>query len=500
MTDQNSKIGKEKSAKEKIPEVRRAVSDVGQVGSGVEKVGEGFYDVIAGGANAGKEVVEFAGREVASGAKITAKVESESAKLVAGELGRIVSLPYKKRRNIRDFFLYSRKGVITGSADDDPSSVVTYAQSGAIAGFSQLWLLLISTPMLIAIEEMTARIGVVTKKGLGRIISERFGMRVGVPVALAILITNFIIIGADIAAMSNILGTILGISWFWLILPIGLLIAIFLVTKGYAVISRYLFVVTLALLAYVVSTFMMHPPWMQILHGTFLPSISFGHDWWLVAVALVGGTLSAYNFFWQTTEEVEENVRVKDLGKTQTGVTAGMIWSNMISFFIIVATATVFAGKNVFISSPQSAALALKPLAGNFSFALFSIGILGAGLIALPVMAATSAYVISDVFHWREGLDRKFSEARGFYIVIIFSVLASGLVALFGIDPMRMLLYSQVIAGILVPILLVITLKIANSKEIMGEHKNKFWSNAGGWFAFVVMMALILMMILQWLK
>ena len=462
---------------DKVPEADVVKDDIKQFGDGVKEIGEGTVDVVAG----------------------TVKTGADVAKLGAEEAAALITLPYKKRRNIADFFSLSRKGVITGAADNDPSAVVTYAQAGAYAGYSQLWLLLISTPMLIAIEEMTARIGVVTKKGLGRVMAEKFGVWPAFFIALLIMITNFIMIGADIAAMSNILGAILGINWYYLILPIGLIIVAFLITKGYAIISRYLFIVTLAFIAYIISGFLIHAPWLTIAHDTFVPVIQSKPGWWLVAVGLLGTTLSPYTFFWQATEEVQEGVTVKDLRKSQIGVTTGMIWCNLISFFIIITTATVFAGKNILLSSPQEAALALRPLAGNLSFALFSIGILGAGLVALPVAAATSAYVLSDVFNWRSNLDRKFSKAEGFYFVIILSILASGVMALFGVNPMLMLLYSQVIAAFLVPVLIILTLVISNSKEIMGEHKNRFWSNLGGWFSLIVMLAAIVMLVRQWI-
>jgi len=393
---------------------------------------------------------------------------------------------HKKRRHISHFFRYSKDGVITGSADNDPSGIVTYTQVGAATGFSQLWLLLLSLPMLTVVEEMSARVGVVTKKGLNKVIAHHFGKKLGIFAAVVVSICNIATIGADVAAMASIGSIVSGISINILVVALTVFFGYFIIKENYQTLSRFLFLLTPIFLLYVATAIVVNPSWIEVFRNTFIPSGFAGSEYLVLAVALLGTTISPYLLFWQTTEEVEEHKTVPDLKDENKGVFFGMAYSHFIFYFIIVASGAVFFGNHVIIDTAQAAAEALKPLAGDWAFLLFSLGILGAGTIAVPVLASSTGYVVADTLDLQEGVSKPYKKAHGFYGVILASLVVGMVIALSGLNPMQMLIYSQVLNGILMPILLFLLIRVTSNKEIMGEHINSRLANGVGWLTVLV--------------
>ncbi len=393
---------------------------------------------------------------------------------------------YKKRRHLKNHFAISQDGVITGAADNDPAGIGTYLQVGATTGLSLVWLVPLIIPLVVAVEEMSARIGVVTKKGLNSIIRNRYGVGVAYLAAAIVIICNIVTIAADIGAMSEILSVLLGISWLWFIPIITLLLVLLLVFKGYKALSRFLIIITLILLLYVAAGLMMKPDWGAVLNDIFQPVFKLDNIFLLAAVGFIGTTISPYLIFWQTTAEVEDKKTVANLRNEASGVIAGFIYSNLIAFFIILTAALTFMGHN-FIPTTTEAALALKPLAGHWAFIIFAVGIFGSGILGVPVLAASTAYAGIEALKGKEGLDHTFRQARGFYTILISALVLASMLLFINIEPMLMLLYSQVLNGILTPILVVLLLLLTNNKKIMGKHTNGFWSNLLGVASLILM-------------
>ncbi len=408
----------------------------------------------------------------------------------------------KHRRTLWDFIRPRKSGVITGAADNDPSGIVTYTQTGAVAGLGLLWTVLFSLPMLVVVEEMSTRVGIVTKRGLNKIISAKFGFASAVFTALIVAVCNTLTIGANLAFMSQIASIFSGIpAQYWVGL-FGLILLFILLKKGYAIISRYLLFITPIFLLYIISAFMVPDiPWANVVVNTVVPRLNLS-DFSVIMLALgvFGTTVSPYLIFWQTTEEIEEKKKVKDIDEESAGVVSGMFFTQTVFFFIVLVAALVLHGQVGEVETAEQAALALKPLAGNISFFIFSIGIMASGLLAVPVLTASTAYTVADTFNWKEGLDKKQIHASGFYTIIILAMIAGIGIALSGFSPVMMLVYSQVLNGVLVPILLVYLILIANDKKIMGQHRNSFLANLISWVTVLVMGSLTLLMIWSWFK
>lgn len=398
---------------------------------------------------------------------------------------------FKWRRHIKDYFTLAKNGVITGAADNDPSGIVTYTQVGALTRFGQLWLMFLTIPMLIVVEDMSARVGAITKKGLNRVIEDHYGRSIAWFAMGLVVVCNTATLGADMAGMAAVLELFTGISFLWFLVPIGALILYMLVKESYAQVSRLLFIISPILLVYVLTVFLTRPNWIPIIRATLIPSVRLSPTFLTSAVALFGTTISAYLLFWQTTEEVEEKKAVSDVKDESLGVGIGMVYANVIFYFIILTGAVVLFGKvgGVETWTAADAARALRPLAGQLSYILFAIGLLGSGLLAVPVLALTTAYVVRDTLKWRTDLGEKGSRRRAFLLVITLSLAIGALLSLIGIRPMAMLYYSQVLQGVLTPILVIFLVLISNNPKVMGEHINGFWANLIGWATVAVMLA-----------
>ncbi len=394
-------------------------------------------------------------------------------------------------------------GLITGASDDDPSGIGTYSQTGAQFGYSQLWTSLFSFPLMTVIQEMCARVALQTGRGLAEIIRIYYPRPVLYFCVTLLFVANTINVGADLGAMAASAQLLLNIPFlFWLVgfAALSVALEIFVAYKRYARILRYL---TFSLFAYVFVVFVVRQDWGQAVRDTVIPTIQFNKDYILNLVAILGTTISPYLFFWQASQEVEEEI---EQGKTRiadrrnasraeikwmrTDVTAGMLLSNIVMWFIIVTTAsTLFRNHITNIDSATRAAQALKPVAGDLASLLFAAGIVGTGLLAVPVLAGSSAYATAEAFKLRKGLYLKFRQARQFYTVIALSTVVGAAMNLLGINPIQALYYTAVINGVAAPPLLLIIMLVSNNRKIMKDKTNGRLSNILGWTATVVMTA-----------
>ena len=398
-------------------------------------------------------------------------------------------------------------GVITGASDDDPSGIATYSQTGAQFGYGQLWTALYLLPLLAGVQEVCARIGVVTGKGIAAVVREHFSKPVLYVVVLLVLIANTINIGADIGAMgtaANLLFPLPPVVFPLLFTALILTLEIFLSYKVYAGVLKWL---TLSLLAYPLAAFIVAEPWPTILQATFLPHIEFNFQFLFIITGVLGTTISPYMFFWQASEETEEEREAHLIGKDgrprinwgfihnmRIDTLVGMFFSQVVTWAIIVVTATVLHANNVTdIRTAADAARALEPLvhtfpnSGYITKVLFATGIVGLGLLSVPVLAGSASYAVSESFQWAEGLDQKLTRAWGFYGVIIVATIMGLLLNFIGIDPIKALVYSAVINGVVaVPLILIIAL-IARNATIMGQYKSGWLSNLLLWLTFLGM-------------
>ncbi|MFH2062886.1 MAG: Nramp family divalent metal transporter [bacterium] len=410
---------------------------------------------------------------------------------------------YAKRA--RKLLRHIGPGFITGAADDDPSGIATYSQTGVRFGYGQLWTALFSFPFMAAVQEMCGRIGLVTGSGLSKVIRRHYSRPVLFVAVFLLFVANTINIGADLGAMASAVKMVFGLPFvFWLLLltAVTLLLETFVSYSRYARFLKYL---TLSLFAYVLVAFTVRQDWSQIAWSTLVPRLSFSRDYVLNIVAVLGTTISPYLFFWQTNQEVEEEIAahlISGEGDERPRVTKGrlrimrldtilgMFFSNLVMFFVIVTAASTLRANGVTdIETATQAAEALRPLAGDLTYALFMLGILGTGMLAVPILAGSTSYAVAEAFGWRSGLFRKFRDAHGFYGVIVLATLVGLVVNFVGIPPFKMLYYTAVLNGLIAPPLLVLILLISNNRKIMGKRTNGLLSNALGLIIVAVMAA-----------
>ncbi len=407
------------------------------------------------------------------------------------------SRAYRINGRVRRLWKVLGPGLITGSSDDDPSGIATYSQAGAGFGFATLWSALITFPLMASIQEMCARIGLVTGEGLATIIRKNY--KKGTLYLMLILSLPAIVlnIGADIAGMGAVANLLCpGIpSFIFSIFITALLIVciVYLPYKRIAAVMKYL---CLTLLAYVLVPLIVKTDWSGALRESFLPHIHFNKEYAAILVAILGTTISPYLFIWQTSMEVEDMkkkqggaiINNRIIHNMRLDVGYGMFYSNLIMYFIILACGTVLFSAGIRqIDTVDQAALALKPLAGDFSYALFSLGVIGTGFLAIPVLAVSLSYALSETFEWKEGLDKKYKEAKPFYGVIIVSLIVGLGINFLGISPIKALIYTAVLYGLTAPGLIAIILIICNNKKIMGNRTNGWFSNILGIVTFLLM-------------
>ncbi len=388
-------------------------------------------------------------------------------------------------------------GVISGGADNDPAGIATYSIVGATVGFAQNWLLFLSTPMLIVVMQMSAKVANVTKSDLASLLRTTFGARVATPAVVLMVIANVITMGADLLAMGAAVQLITGINFIYWIVPMAGLMAGVTIFVDYKVVSKYLLWLVAVYATYIVAAVLARPDWGDVVRSTFLPRISLSPDYLLGAVALLGTTITPYLFFWQASGEVEEKRGVQSLSRTNLDITIGMIWSNLIAFFIIVATGAVLFSHHTQIRTAADAARALEPFAGPYATVLFSVGIIGAGLLAIPILASSAAFGVAGLAGWRRGLGRNPKNAPQFYVVIGLAFLVAMELAVSAVDPIKALFYSQVLDGVIAPVLIVLLLVLTSSPKLMGDFVNGIPTKVFGWAAAVVMLLADVAMLYQ---
>lgn len=407
-------------------------------------------------------------------------------------------LPGKKvLKKSKDYWHSLGPGLTTGASDDDPSGIATYSQAGAQYGFNLLWLSPVTLPLMATVQEMCARIGLVTGRGLAGNIRLHFPRRILMIAAGLLFAANAFNIGADLGAMAKATQLIIpSLNFTWLLVGFTVLSLGLQIFTDYARYARYLKWLALVLLAYVASALLAKLDWGAVLHATLNPVLSFDADLWLLVGAILGTTISPYLFFWQTSQEVEQSILAgKVLLKHRRGTTkaavrrmrgdvwSGMILSNIVMFFIIAASGAILHTNGITtIISAADAAEALRPFAGDVTYGLFALGIIGTGLLAIPVLAGSSSYALSEAFRWKEGLYRPLKQAHAFYGVIILSMFAGLAMNFLGISPFKALIYSAVVNCVIAPVILALIVLISSNQKVMGRWTNHRFTTGIGWF------------------
>jgi NRAMP (natural resistance-associated macrophage protein)-like metal ion transporter len=412
----------------------------------------------------------------------------------------------KPKSKFRKFLDILGPGITTGAADDDPSGIATYSQTGAQFGYGQLWTALYMLPFMTAVQEACARIGIVTGKGIAAVVKEHYSKGVLYAVVWLVVIANTINIGADIGAMVAAAQLLVPMPTILLALLFTVLILVLEIFTDYKVYSKILKWLAFTLLAYPVTAFIVHQPWAEVLKASVVPHFEFSFAFLFIITGVLGTTISPYMFFWEASQEVEEE---KEAHVLQKGVpkigwpyihrmridnTVGMVFSEITTWSIILVGATVLHNSGVTdVKTAADAARALEPLVHTFPHAgflaklIFSLGIIGLGLLAVPVLSGSAGYAVSDALNWRASLNLKLKHAPGFYAVITVATTIGLIINFVGIDPVKALVYAAVLNGVAAVPLLFIIARIAGSEKIMGEYKSRWLSNGLLWFTFIAM-------------
>ena len=384
----------------------------------------------------------------------------------------------------RDFFRRIGPGIVTGAADDDPSGIGTYTSVGAAAGYGFLWSALWLLPLAFAVQEAAARLALVTGKGLAALIKSRLPRGVLVLAVVLVAVANTVNIAADLAIMSSALGLIVPVDQWIGVVMFALLLATTEILIPYHRYARVLRWLTLSLLAYVAVLFVAKVDWDQVAFSTIVPQFDFSRTSFALLLALAGTTISPYLFFWQAAEEMEERknihtrrVRLSNLRAMRGDVFTGMFTGVFIMFAIMATSAATLNAQGITqIDNASDAALALKPIAGEFAGLLFLLGILGVGLLSIPVLAGSTAYAVAETFGWRESLELKPRQAKAFYAVIVFSMFVALALNLIGIEPVQFLILAAILNGLTAPILMAIIWWLAKDKNLLGQWASPIWS------------------------
>ena len=412
-------------------------------------------------------------------------------------------------------------GIITGASDDDPSGIATYTQAGAQYGTGALWFSLFIYPLVTTVQEMCGRIGLLTGSGLAGVIKKKYSKKTVFPIITLLLVANTINIGADIGAMSasvNLIFPGFPILLTTLLFTVTIILSEILIPyQKYVRILKYL---TLSLLAYFVTALIIGANWQEVFTASIIPHVEFTPAFSMMFVALFGTTISPYLFFWQTSEEAEEDVaknKIKGIGDGKPHITKreikmmridvmlGIGFSVITMWFIIMTAAgTLYTGGISDVITADQAAKALEPLvqtfpnSGQIAKIIFALGVIGTGMLAIPILSGSSAYALSEGFGWKQGLSKKFKEARSFYLIIASSTVVGLWINFMGLDPIKALYYTAIINGIIAVPLLIAVIKVANDKKILHTHTNRRLSNVLGWFTVAIMGFSIIIMIFTW--
>ena len=403
-------------------------------------------------------------------------------------------------------------GLVTGAADDDPSGIATYSMAGAAFGYATLWTALVTLPLMSVVQYLCAKIGLVSGMGLAGVLRENYSRKLLYPAVLGLVVANTINAGADIGAIAAALNMFVPIPITWMIAPIAFLIVVVQFWGSYTLIVRIFKWLTISLFAYVGAAFLAKPNWRAVIGRTFIPQIGLSGKYLTTIVAILGTTISPYLFFWQASQEVEEERKLgRNTVAERQGATYaelwhaawdtefGMFFCNLIFYFVIVAAAaTLHVSGKTDIQSATDAAQALKPLAGPIATVLFAVGIIGAGFIAVPVLTGSAAYAVAETFGWACSLNDKPHEDKQFYAVILAATVVGMLINFVGINPMSALFWTAVINGVVSPPLLVVVMLVSNNKQVMGDRVNGRAANILGWAATALMFAAAVGMFATW--
>lgn len=447
--------------------------------------------------------------------KIRRHIPSPRPHYIGTQTAKVTEPVEAEIKKAKGFWKRLGPGLVTGAADDDPSGIGTYSQAGAAFGFQLAWLLPFTLPLMIIMQEMSGRVGLVTGKGLAQVIKEHYSRWILYGAVFLLIFANTVNIGADIGAMAASAQLFVPIPFVWLTMffTLGIVTLQLIVPyKRYAKILKWL---CLSLLAYVITTFIVQIPWHEVLYNLTHPTFLLDSAYIMTAVAVLGTTISPYLFFWEASQEVEEEIvhkwtRVKSeivdmsVGKIRRfrqDNAFGMIVSNIVALFILItAAATLHKSGITNIATADQAARALEPLvhgfphAGKVAQAIFAIGIIGTGLLAIPTLAGSAGYALSEAVGINEGLSRKVKRARGFYGVIVGATLMGLLINFVGIPPIKALFYSAVINGVLAVPLIFIIIRVANNPKVMGQYRNRWLANTLGWITFAAMFGSVIAM------
>ena len=420
--------------------------------------------------------------------------------------------PRRSRNPLRKFFGLLGPGVITGASDDDPSGIGTYSAAGASLGYATLWTALVTFPLMTAVQYICAKVGMVSGQGLAGVLRRHYPRWVLYPAVALLVVANTINAGADIGAIAAGVNLLVPIPQAWLIFPVGLAILVLQVWGSYRLIANTFKWLCLALLAYVGAAFLARPDWPAVVRGTLLPEIHFDTAYLVTLVAILGTTISPYLFFWQTNQEVEEEKALgrkrlwqrrgatdRELRYAWWDVAAGMFFSNLVMYFIILATAaTLHRAGQTDIKDAAQAAEALRPLVGDAATVLRAVGLIGTGLLAVPILTATGAYAVCEAFGWRSGLDERPRRAWQFYAIMAASTVVGLLLNYAGVNPISALFWTAVLNGFLAPPLLVVLMLVAGNRAVMGRRVNGLTLNVLGWATTAIMFAAAAGLVLTW--
>jgi NRAMP (natural resistance-associated macrophage protein)-like metal ion transporter len=420
----------------------------------------------------------------------------------------------EEKNPFKRFFQVLGPGLITGASDDDPSGIGTYSVAGATLGFSTLWLAVVTLPMMAAIQYSCAKIGMVTGQGLAGVLKKNYPKPVLYLAVIALFVANTLNVGADIGAIAAAVQLLIPVPALPTILLVSVSILVIQVLGSYRLIADVFKWLTIVLFAYIATAFFVHVDVGQVLKDTFIPTFKPTAEFVSTLVAILGTTISPYLFFWQASQEVEEDksegkkalwqrrgASHEELKVAAMDVNAGMILSNTVMYFIIfTCAATLHASGHTHIESATDAAKALVPVAGKFSEVLLAVGLIGTGLLAIPILTGSSAYAISEAFGWRYGLDEKPHRAKQFYGVIVVSTLVGMAMNFFGINAIQALFWSAVINGLVAPPLLILIMLVVNNKKIMGDKVNSLMTNIAGWASTAAMTAAAVALFFVWGK
>lgn len=429
--------------------------------------------------------------------------------------GTLESKIEDEKNPVKRLLMFLGPGVITGASDDDPSGIGTYTTAGASLGLATLWTAIVTLPMMAAIQFICAKIGMVSGMGLAGVLRKYYPRWLVVGAIILLVVANTINAGTDIGAVAAAINLLVpSVPALLLVVPIAIVIVTVQILGSYALLVRIFKWLTLSLFAYIAAAFLARPHWAEVLKATFIPVIRLDHRYLMTLVAIFGTTITPYLFFWQASQEVEEELRMgretlaeregatdRELRIAEIDVDAGMIFASVVFYFVVLASAvTLHASGKTDIQTATDAAEALRPLSHGAATILFALGLIGSGFLAVPILTGSSAYAMCEAFDWKYGLDEKFRDARRFYVIIAAATVIGLLLNFLKIPPVTALFWTAVINGVLAPPLIVVIMLVSNSKKVMGKRVNGKLTNVLGWSTAVIMTAAAIGMFVTWGK